>query len=201
MKKILHRGAEAILYEENGKLIKERISKGYRIKEIDDKVRKLRTRSEAKLLEKSSNIINVPMVVDSSDKEMRIEMEYIKGKLLKDILDNLNRNEREKICKEVGKQIKVIHDNNIIHGDLTTSNMILLNEKVYFIDFGLGFISDKVEHKAVDIHLLKQALESRHHQHFQESFNAIMNAYSPNKEFVNRFNKVESRGRYKKKGF
>ena len=200
MKKILHRGAEAILYEENGKLIKERISKGYRIKEIDDKVRKLRTRSEAKLLEKSSNIINVPMVVDSSDKEMRIEMEYIKGKLLKDILDNLNRNEREKICKEVGKQIKVIHDNNIIHGDLTTSNMILLNEKVYFIDFGLGFISDKVEHKAVDIHLLKQALESRHHQHFQESFNAIMNAYSPNKEFVNRFNKVESRGRYKKKG-
>ena len=200
MKKILHRGAEAILYEENGKLIKERISKGYRIKEVDDKIRKLRTRSETKLLEKSSNIINVPMVVDSSDKEMRIEMEYIKGKLLKDILDNLNRNEREKICKEVGKQIKVIHDNNIIHGDLTTSNMILLNEKVYFIDFGLGFISDKVEHKAVDIHLLKQALESRHHQHFQESFNAIMNAYSPNKEFVNRFNKVESRGRYKKKG-
>ena len=201
MKKILHRGAEAILYEENGKLIKERISKGYRIKEIDDKVRKLRTRSEAKLLEKSSNIINVPMVVDSSDKEMRIEMEYIKGKLLKDILDNLNRNEREKICKEVGKQIKVIHDNNIIHGDLTTSNMILSGDKVYFIDFGLGFISDKVEHKAVDMHLLKQALESRHHQHFHESFNAIMNAYNPNKEFVNRFNKVESRGRYKKKGF
>src|SRR3989344_5797984 len=195
MKKILHRGAEAILYEENGKLIKERISKGYRIKEIDDKVRKLRTRSEAKLLEKSSNIINVPMVVDSSDKEMRIEMEYIKGKLLKDILDNLNRNEREKICKEVGKQIKVIHDNNIIHGDLTTSNMILSGDKVYFIDFGLGFISDKVEHKAVDMHLLKQALESRHHQHFHESFNAIMNAYNPNKEFVNRFNKVESRGR------
>lgn len=200
MKKIISRGAEAILYEENGKLIKERISKGYRVKEVDDKIRKLRTRSESKLLIKSSNLINVPKVFDSSDKEMKIEMEYIKGKLLKDIFDGLDRKNREKVCDKLGKQIKVMHVNNIIHGDLTTSNMILKDDKLYFVDFGLGFISDKVEHKAVDIHLLKQALGSKHHQHFQESFDNIMKAYNPDKEFVTRFNKVESRGRYKKKG-
>ena len=201
MKKILHRGAEAILYEENGNLVKERIIKSYRIKEVDDKIRKLRTRSEAKLLEKSSKIINVPKVFDSSDKEMKIEMELIKGKLLKDTFDNLGSKDRIKICEDLGKQIKVMHDRGIIHGDLTTSNMILSDDKLYFVDFGLGFISDKVEHKAVDLHLLKQALETKHHQHFEEGFDAIMKAYNPDKEFINRFTKVESRGRYKKKGF
>ena len=53
--KIIKQAAEAIIYKNNDRVIKERISKGYRIKYIDDKLRKFRTRREAKLLEKIDN--------------------------------------------------------------------------------------------------------------------------------------------------
>ena len=198
MEKIVYRGAEAILYEDSGRLVKERISKGYRSKEIDDKIRKLRTRGEVRLLERASNLINVPKVFTSSDKDMKIIMEKIEGDLLRDCLDKFDKNKLDKVCNLIGGEIRKLHDRGIIHGDLTTSNIFLVEDKLYFIDFGLGFISDQVEHKAVDLHLLKQALESKHHTHFEESFKAILSGYNPNKEFINRLSKVEGRGRYKK---
>ncbi len=196
--KIICQGAEAILYQEKNKLIKHRIPKSYRIKEIDDKLRKFRTRREGKMLEKAQ--INVPKVFKIDDKEMKIEMEFIPGKLLKDILDDLSIQERNKICEQIGQEISKLHEQNIIHGDLTTSNMIYYQEKIYFIDFGLSFISHKVEDKAVDLHLLKQALESKHYKHWQTSFEKILSAYK-NKEVLARLKIVEKRGRYKRKSF
>ena len=203
--KIAH-GAEAILYREDNKLIKHRIKKSYRIKQLDKRIRKTNTRREINLLQKASKIIPVPEIISFSDKNMKITMEYIDGKLIKNILDNLNNKEREKICKKIGEQIVLLHKNNIIHGDLTTSNMILKQEKIYFIDFGLGFISHKIEDKAVDLHLLKQALEAKHYKNFETSFKYILQGYKKidNKlfnEVLNRLKKVEQRGRYKEKTF
>jgi TP53 regulating kinase-like protein len=197
--KILHRGAEAILYvNEQGKLVKERIKKSYRINQIDQKLRKFRTRREGKLLRNSP--VPVPEVFEVDENDMKIIMDYIKGDVIKDILDNSRK--RKKICRKIGEQVAKLHDNNIIHGDLTTSNMILKNGVVYFIDFGLGFTSDKTEDKAVDIHLLKQALEAKHHKHSKKLFNQVLKGYkkSPNsKEVLARLEKVGSRGRYKKR--
>ncbi|MFH0936464.1 MAG: KEOPS complex kinase/ATPase Bud32 [Candidatus Woesearchaeota archaeon] len=198
--KIIGRGAEAILYIENNKLVKERIKKNYRIDAIDEKLRKYRTRSESKLMQNSD--INVPKIISVNDKTMKIEMEYIQGKLIKNILDNLKKKEREKLCKQIGEQIAILHDKNIIHGDLTTSNMILKEDKVYFIDFGLGFSSLRIEDKAVDLHLLKQALESKHYKVFEECFNSILKGYKKSanyNETIERLKKVEQRGRYKRK--
>jgi len=80
---------------------------------------------------------------------------------------------------------------------------MILREKIYFIDFGLGFISQKVEDKAVDLHLMRQALQSKHHKHFQESFDAVMGGYKEEikdfKAIEARLAKVEMRGRYKQK--
>jgi TP53 regulating kinase-like protein len=200
MDKIIGRGAEAILYLENNKLIKERIKKSYRIDEIDEKLRKYRTRSEARLMQNSG--INVPKIISVNDKTMKIEMEFIEGKLIKNILDNLNEKEREELCEHIGEQIAILHDNNIIHSDLTTSNMILKEGKVYFIDFGLGFKSLRIEDKAVDLHLLKQALESKHYKVFEECFDAILKGYKKSvnyNETMERLKKVEQRGRYKRK--
>jgi len=200
MNKLIGRGAEAILYIENNKLIKERIKKNYRINEIDEKLRKYRTRSESKLIQNSG--INVPKILSVNDKTMKIEMEYIKGDLIKNILDNLDKKEREKLCKEIGEQIAILHDKNIIHGDLTTSNMIVKENKIYFIDFGLGYNSLRIEDKAVDLHLLKQALESKHYKVFEECFNAILKSYKKSVNYdvvMERLKKVEQRGRYKRK--
>ena len=194
--KIICQGAEAILYQEKNKLIKERIPKTYRIKEIDDKLRKFRTRREGKILEKAS--INVPKVFKIDDNNMKIEMEFIPGKLLKDILDGLSISERNKICRQIGQEISKLHEQNIIHGDLTTSNMIYYQDKIYFIDFGLSFFSHKIEDKAVDLHLLKQALESKHYKHFESTFKTILSSYK-NKEVLSRLQIVEKRGRYKRK--
>ncbi|MAG50631.1 Kae1-associated kinase Bud32, partial [archaeon] len=109
---------------------------------------------------------------------------------------------QKKICEKIGKNISILHDNDIVHGDLTTSNMILKKDKVYFIDFGLGFISDKTEDKAVDLHLLKKALMTKHYRIFEKSFENVLKGYKENKDFkevLNRLEKVESRGRYKRK--
>ena len=129
-------------------------------------------------------------------------MEYIKGDLLKDRLDDYNKEKMLKVCKEIGEEVAGLHDKNIIHGDLTTSNMILKDDKVYFIDFGLGFFSAKEEDKAVDIRLFKQALESKHYKHFDICFNAFLQGYKKSensKQVLARLDKVELRGRYKRK--
>lgn len=195
--KEIGRGAEAILYHDGKFLIKDRIKKSYRIAEIDILLRSTRTKKESKLLEKSAKIIPVPKVIET--KGEKITMEFIDGKILRDILNNLNKKDLSSICNQIGESIKKLHDSNIIHGDLTTSNMILHNKKIYFIDFGLGFISQKTEDKAVDLHLLRQALNSKHYDMAEECFNQMFKAYNPGKDFIERFNKVEGRGRYKSK--
>ncbi len=200
----IYRGAEAVLHLEGDKIIKERVSKSYRIKEIDDKIRKICTRNEIKLLNKANLLINTPKVLDVNEENKSIVLENIDGKRVRDVLESLSEKERENICIEIGRNIAVLHNNSIIHGDLTTSNF-LFKEKIYFIDFGLGFFSNKAEDKAVDLHLLKQALNSKHFRIVEESFNAVLKGYKEkNNDFdkiMERLNRVESRGRYKRKGF
>ena len=144
-------GAEAVIYLDKD-VIKERIKKSYRHRDIDLKLRKFRTRRESKVLKRLEEIrFPAPRLVDMDDKEMKIIMEHIDAPRLRDVITSKNQ---EKLCKEIGKLVAVLHNNDIIHGDLTTSN-ILFKDKLHFIDFGLSFFSRRVEDKAVDIHLFK----------------------------------------------
>ncbi|GAI82492.1 unnamed protein product, partial [marine sediment metagenome] len=126
------------------------------------------------------------------------------GKKLSDHLEKLNY---KAICRQIGNSIAKLHDADIIHGDLTTSNMILVGEPtgkgasapsskkniisnkkhiggdLYFIDFGLGFISNRIENKAVDLHLIKQALEAKHFSIWEQCWQIISKNYnSENKQ-------------------
>jgi len=194
--KIIAQGAEAILIQEDKHLIKDRIKKGYRNSELDLKLRKLRTRHEAKILERANKIVPVPKVLGTS--EFKIEMEFIQGKKLSDELDKMPEKEALKICKLIGQEVAKLHNSGIIHGDLTTSNMILKNNKVFLIDFGLGFHSVHVEDKAVDIHLLKEALQSKHFRNWEKYFQEFIKGYK-NEQVLKQLEKVEKRGRYKQK--
>ncbi|MBI2654330.1 Kae1-associated serine/threonine protein kinase [Candidatus Woesearchaeota archaeon] len=198
-KKLIAQGAEAKLFLEEDKIIKNRFKKSYRIKEIDEKLRGFRTRREAKVLQKLEGIgFPAPRVIKSDDKE-NIVIEKIEGKLVKDILEN---SDYKKLCGEIGRKIAILHNNSIIHGDLTTSNMIL-NKEIYFIDFGLSFFSDKAEDKAVDLHLLKEGLESKHYKIWEECFKCALDAYKKEAkksfETLKRLEVVEKRGRYRAK--
>jgi Kae1-associated kinase Bud32 len=136
-----------------------------------------------------------------SDERENLVIEKIDGKLLKEAFDK----NYVKFSEEIGEQIAIMHNNSIIHGDLTTSNMILNKkaDKVYFIDFGLSFFSDKFEDKAVDLHLLKEALESKHYKVWQAAFKIVLNSYEKeakdSKTILNRLKAVEKRGRYRAK--
>ncbi|MEM4230452.1 MAG: KEOPS complex kinase/ATPase Bud32 [Candidatus Pacearchaeota archaeon] len=198
---IIAKGAEAVLMKkEVDILVKRRIGKGYRIKEIDEKLRKLRTRQEARLLEKAAKVTNVPKVLNVDEVNKEVVMQFIPGKKLSEELNNLPLKQQEEICKKIGEEIAKLHDLNIIHGDLTTSNILLKEDKIYFIDFGLGFISSRIEDKAVDLHLLKEALEAKHFMHWKLLFEKVLEEYkkSQNSEkVIKQFEKVEKRGRYK----
>ncbi|MFH1358502.1 MAG: RIO1 family regulatory kinase/ATPase [archaeon] len=253
--KLIATGAEAVISLINNHIHKNRIKKSYRFPDLDLKLRKRRTKAEAKIINKLSNIIPVPKIINSNDKE-NIIMEFIDGKKLSENLENLDY---KTICKQIAENISKIHNQDIIHGDLTTSNMIYVendlnknisnlqtedsnkpdsenssaidtknnlksnkqpsqakttptsrtnykdtnsnkkNNKVYFIDFGLAFHSHKIEDKAVDLHLLKQALEAKHFKIAEQAIKIIINNYKAKqyKDILERINIIEKRGRYK----
>ncbi len=192
--KAIGSGAEAIIYQDKDIVVKDRIKKSYRIEQLDNSLRRSRTKREAKVLTKLEEL-NFPAPKLLRQDKMQINMEFIHGHKLRDVLE-------VKHCEEIGRRIATLHENNIIHGDLTTSNMIL-KDKIYLIDFGLSQFSTKIEDRAVDLHLLRQALESKHHLIWQDCFKEVIKSYShykESKDVLKRLEVVEARGRNKHKG-
>ena len=193
--KLIAQGAESKLFVKGDKLIKRRIRKGYRIKEIDLMLRKHRTRVEARMLKRCAKIINVPAVRSVS--EFEIVMDYIDAPVLRDIMPSASK----ELLAKVGEMVGKLHKHNYIHGDLTTSNMLVKEGEIYVIDFGLSEVRDSTEAKAVDLHLLKQALESKHYKEFRHTWEIISKSYArtyeKGKEVLKRLEIVEKRGRYK----
>jgi len=145
---LISQGAEAKIFLDKKKnlIIKNRLSKSYRLQELDKKIIKGRTKSEIKLLIKANQIINAPLPGKNTE-ENKIIMPYVKGKKLSDNLNNFSLEKQKEILEKIGKSIAILHKSDIIHGDLTTSNMILTkSNEVFFIDFGLGYIS-KIKRK------------------------------------------------------
>jgi Kae1-associated kinase Bud32 len=175
------------------------VSKDYREKELDTSLRKSRTRREAKVLTKLSDMgFPGPKLLKMDDKNMKISMSFISGSKVRDVL---HENHIE-LSKEIGRKVGQLHSKDIIHADLTTSNMILADE-IHFIDFGLSFFSTKEEDRAVDLHLLDRGLESKHHEIYEECIAAVLEGYKegyPEAEIVlKRLEKVKLRGRNKQK--
>jgi len=195
--KQIAQGAEAVLYQTENSIVKDRFKKTYRHSHIDEQLRKFRTKREAKVIEKLSQL-NFPAPGLIRVDNQKIEMQFIKGDKVKDIF---NKNYK-KLAEEIGRKLAILHQNHIIHGDLTTSNMIF-NKEIHFIDFGLSFFSEKTEDKAVDLHLLDRALESKHFQVYPSCFQLALKSYQKHypeaKQVLNRLETVQSRGRNKNK--
>ncbi len=190
-------GAEARISEKDGILVKERIEKSYRLKEIDEKLRKRRTKLESTLLRDARRIgINVPRVIETSG--YSIQLEKIDGVLVKDCID---QNNISSIGEIIGKQIAILHEYGIVHGDLTTSNMIFQDGRIFFIDFGLGFYSDRTEDKATDLYLLYNAIEATHWMFFKDLWKTILESYKTHfkgsDKVIKTLHQIERRGRYK----
>lgn len=200
---LIAKGAESNIvkssYLGRDAVLKNRISKNYRIPEIDNKIRKARTKLEAKLLSdvKKAGVVT-PILYDVDLHDKTILMEEIKGDLVKDIIN-------EDLAYEIGENIAKFHNLNIIHGDITSSNM-MVNDKnqLIFIDFGLGRYSDLFEDKSVDLLVLKKSLQSIDYNTAIKIFDKVLEGYadeykddSLNREqIIKKINEIESRGRY-----
>lgn len=211
---LMKKGAEANLYLEpfarvlhragEGKtVVKHRISKRYRNPQIDKQLRESRTALEAKLFSDAKRAkVPTPLVYEVDRVGMRILMEFVEGQQVKLVLDKLRPKARRKLCRLIGRQVARLHRAGIVHGDLTTSNMILTREgKVYFVDFGLGEYNPSLEARGVDLHLLRRALQSIHFRITEEAYRAVLSGYR--REFgedaenvIKRAEEIERRGRY-----
>src|SRR4030042_588136 len=193
--KLLSKGAEANLYLDETKLVKERVAKAYRVPEFDRRLRKQRTAREGRILEKALSAgVNVPKVFRVDEKSCTIEMEYVPGRLLKDVFEAGGR--VRELSEEVGGSLRRLHDNGIIHGDLTTSNLILQDKKICFIDFGLAFRSLRLEDKAMDLVVFKKSILATHTKKSDEIWDALLKGYKPDKETLARVKTIEKRVRY-----
>ncbi|MBI4894331.1 MAG: Kae1-associated serine/threonine protein kinase [Candidatus Aenigmarchaeota archaeon] len=202
--KVLKRGAEATIYESvfDGQdvIVKERSAKRYRIPQIDAALRSNRTRQEIKLMrEARGHGVMTPKIVHSDEALSVITMEKIGGIVMKDFL--LRKPVKISVCRTAGEGIGKMHAAGMVHGDLTTSNMIVRGRDVFFIDFGLGRFSRRVEDMATDLGVLREALVAGNYKTSGRLWSSIVSGYRRSnprwREVMLRMGKIESRGRYK----
>lgn len=195
-------GAEATLHTDTAVVIKTRLEKKYRHPALDAPLRKLRTRREARILSELEKIsFPSPRLVGADEKAMTVTMSFLSGKKLRDVLES----NALAFSRDIGFKIAMLHQHGIVHGDLTTSNMIVADgsSSVHLIDFGLGQFSTRAEDQAVDLHLLQRALDSKHSAVAKKCFAAVLDAYQegyPDAPVVlERLRVVERRGRHRAK--
>lgn len=205
---LIKKGAEANLYLEewHGKkvIMKKRLPKAYRLPQLDSAVRTQRTLHEPVLIHRAKEAgVPTPTIYMIDLAESNIIMEYVEGKQIKKILNTLPMKEKLRLCHHIGTMIGRLHKHGIIHGDLTTSNMILTSYgKIYFVDFGLGEFSEELEIRGVDLHLMKRALQSTHHKYAKECFEAVTKGYAETagkevaSKVLEKIQEIERRGRY-----
>ncbi|KAM7356835.1 EKC/KEOPS complex subunit TP53RK-like [Cochliomyia hominivorax] len=220
VEEILKQGAEGRLYlgEFKGEkcLIKERFVKKYRHQELDNQITRQRMKAETKAAGRCQTAgIIAPRILHMDLNERKIYMEYFdKAITAKEYTQRTVANEKDKteeilksLCFIIGGIIGKMHANNIIHGDLTTSN-ILINPKheedfaefdVVFIDFGLSHYNQSSEDKGVDLYVLERALLSTHSEQ-PYLFEYMLQAYrkecgKDEESVVAKFEEVRARGR------
>ncbi len=201
--KLIKKGAEGDLFltvwNKQKAVLKARKEKNYRNSQLDNRIRKQRTRRESEIISEVKSFgISTPLVYFVDTKNCTILMQYITGTLIHD----LPKSKLTLICKKIGQVVGTMHKNGIMHGDLTTSNFILSQGKLFVIDFGLAVKTKKPVDHAVDLRLFKEILHSPHVSIMKNAWKNFLQGYKTDVG-ISRFNKVtnlvsviESRGRY-----
>jgi len=193
---MLDNGAEAIVYLEEGPegkkvLVKERVPKVYRHKEIDERIRTERNRTEARLMsEARRHGVSTPIIYDVED--FKLKMQYIDGVPIKYLVT-------PELSEKVGELVGKLHSGGIVHGDLTTSNLLLAGERLYLLDFGLAYYDKGLEARGVDVHVLFQTFESTHRNHeaLIEAFKkGYQRTFIDSEDVLKRVDEIKKRARY-----
>lgn len=215
--KLMKQGAEARLYKGIylGKptIIKERFEKKYRHKHLDDVLTKERIKAESRAIIRCKAAgIQTPMIfLVDFDRRMIFMEHYVHSITLKDFIETTNLNVLLDLSIIIGRTLGRMHKGDIIHGDLTSSNILLVNKhnksnfidlndlKLVLIDFGLAHVDPSAEDKGVDLYVLERALLSTH-EVADKLFPRILEGYK--QEYKNgfkvifaKYKEVRARGR------
>jgi TP53 regulating kinase and related kinases len=201
---LVKRGAEADLrrteFLGRPAIAKVRLPKTYRLPDLDEELRRSRIRTEARLMaEARSAGVSVPVLYDIDVAAATIVMEFVEGPTAKEIFDAGGR-PALRVAREIGRIVGRLHRAGIVHGDLTTSNMIIRDGRVVMIDFSLGGKDAGREARGVDVHLLREGLVSAHARataYYREvvgGYREILGRDAD--EVLATVKEIESRGRY-----
>jgi len=190
-----YRGAEAVVHICGEEVRKHRVPKGYRVRWLDERLRTERARAEARLLSSARRAgVPTPIVLDLEGDVLTLQR--INGPQLKDCIT-------PELSGIAGELVGRLHSVNIVHGDLTTSNMLWTESRLVLIDFGLAYTSLQIEDQATDLHVFFQTLRSTHQDDagLRRSFeDGYCRTYPRASEVLEREREVQQRGRYKHMG-
>jgi len=205
--KLIYKGAEAEIYLENwhGELVirKSRMTKPYRIPELDETIRRMRTAHEATMMQEARKLgVPVPSIQHIDPASSTLIMDYVRGPTLKEELYKVSMPKRRERCNSLGKLLGQLHEGGVVHGDMTISNVLSEDGKLFIIDFGLSDFSTEMEDRGVDLLLLNRAMKSTHYAFHMALFKAFLEGYSQavgrkrGYETLRKMREIEQRGRY-----
>ncbi|KAL3534740.1 hypothetical protein ACH5RR_003201 [Cinchona calisaya] len=171
---LIKQGTEARVFESifigRRSIIKERFSKKYRHPSLDSKLTLKRLNAEARCMTKARRLgVSTPVLYAVDPVLHSLTFEYVEGPSVKEIflyfgVHGIIEERMDDIATKIGDAIGKLRDGGLVHGDLTTSNMLVRSgtNQLVLIDFGLSFTSTLPEDKAVDLYVLERALLSMH---------------------------------------
>jgi TP53 regulating kinase and related kinases len=179
-----HRGAEADLFLSRidpwKVVVKRRISKSYRNKSLDNQIRRERTLSEAGIIHDAKMAgVKVPSIIGVEPETNTFVMTHIDGTLARDSLDEMSPRDAIQLFKKLGAMIGLLHSAGIVHGDLTTSNIVVTpSGDPFLVDFGMSRRSVDPEDRGVDLHLLQRSITTSHKKESSPLIKALASGYA-----------------------
>ena len=205
--RLIYRGAEADLIRGDwlglDAVFKIRRPLRYRLEVLDESIRRQRTVREAEMIHRAKEGgVEAPYLYEVDVPGSTLVMEYVAGERLRDQIRSAGRGWIRSAFQEFGRSTALLHAAGVVHGDLTTANVISRDGRLVFIDFGLSFRSERLEDHAVDIRLIKETLVGAHPDASSAAMAALVDGYRAVKgvertrAVLRQLQNIERRGRY-----
>lgn len=205
--RLLFRGAEADVvrgeWQGLDAVFKVRKRLRYRLPALDAEIRRQRTLREAEMIHRAKEAgVAAPCLYDVDVARTTLVMEYVHGERLMDLVRASGKRETERVFYEFGGDVARLHASGIMHGDLTTANVLRRDRDLVFIDFGLSANTTRLEDHAVDIRLIKETLVGAHPAAAAVAMESISRGYEAvlgaarTRLVLRQLVSIERRGRY-----
>jgi TP53 regulating kinase-like protein len=205
--RLIYKGAEADIirgrWQGLDSVFKVRRPLSYRLKVMDDAIRRQRTIHEADMIHCAKGAgVPSPFLFDVDVPGATLVMEFVDGERLKDIVDSAPKKAIRATFEEFGRAVAKLHSAGIMHGDLTTANVVRRGGELVFIDFGLSLRTSRLEDHAVDLRLIKETLVGAHSSIAGVALDAFFQGYtrgvgsSRSRSALRQLQSIERRGRY-----